>query len=70
MEKKIIILAGNREQFERYLDENGLTDSDAIYGYEPDRVCGIIASKVEVIGTFWEKKNANEIYKEALTRVR
>jgi len=45
LKEKIIVLAGSREQFENYLEENGLTDSDAIYGYEPLRLYGIRASK-------------------------
>lgn len=68
--KKIIILAGNRQQFEDYLEDNGLTDSQAVYGYEPDRILGIEASWVEVIGTFWERKDAVELRNLALTRVR
>jgi hypothetical protein len=66
---KIIVLAGNREQFESYLNENGLTDSDAIYGYDPIRLYGIRASKVEVIGTFWERKDASKIKEVADSRV-
>ena len=67
--KKIIILAGSREQFENYLDENGLTDSDAVYGYEPIRLYGIRASKIEVIGTFWERKDASKLKEVADSRV-
>lgn len=67
--KKIIILAGNREQFEKYLNENGFTDSEAIYGYRPENIMGIQASKVEIVGTFWKKKNASELQKLANTRI-
>lgn len=31
---KKMVLAGHREEYERYLDENGLTDSDAVYVYD------------------------------------
>lgn len=68
--KKIIILAGNRGQFENYLDDNGLTDSEAVHGWSPEVLIGIEASKVEVVGTFWrDKKDAGKIYDFALARV-
>lgn len=66
---KIIVLAGSREQFERYLDENGLTDSEAVYGYEPIRIMGIKASRVEVVGTFWERKDATKLKELADSRI-
>ena len=68
--KKIIVLAGSREQFERYLDDNGLTDSEAIYGYHADRILGIEASKVVEVGTFYERNDAYELRQLAESRVR
>lgn len=68
-DKKIIVLAGTREQFERYLDENGLTDYEAIYAYEPERLYGIRASKIEIIGTFWERKDADKLKELAENRI-
>ena len=68
--KKIIVLAGNRMQFERYLDENGLTDSEAIYGWCADVLRGVIASKVVEYGTYYEKADAFELKREAKSRVR
>ena len=67
---KIIVLAGNREQFEDYLNKNGLTDSEAIYAFEPNRILGIEASKIEVVGTFWDRKDADKLYNLAWSRVR
>ncbi len=68
--KKIIVLAGSRIEFEDYIDDKGLTDTEAIYGYGVDRIRGIEASKVEVIGTFWDRKDAGDLKREADTRVR
>ena len=62
-------MAGNREQFEHYLADNGLTDSEAVYGFEPDRIYGIRVSKVEVIGTFWERKDASKLKEVADSRI-
>lgn len=69
MEKKIIVLAGSREQFERYLDENGLTDSQAVYGWCAERILGIQASKVEKIGTWYEVKDHHELERLAESRI-
>lgn len=69
MDTKIIVLAGSREQFEMYLGENGLTDSEAVYGHSADRIQGIHASKVVVIGTFWERKDASHLKEIADSRI-
>lgn len=68
--KKIIVLAGSMQQFENYLDENGLTDSEAVYGFEPEIIYQIEASRVETVGTFFERKDASELYRLAQSRIR
>ena len=68
--KKIIVLAGSREQFEHYLDENGLTDSEAVYGYDIHVLRGIEASRVVEIGTFYERNDSYNLKREAESRVR
>ena len=67
---KKIILAGSRQQFEDYLDRNGLTDSEAVYGFEPQIIYGIEASSVEVVGTFWERRDAGKLYELANSRIK
>jgi hypothetical protein len=69
MKNQIIVLAGSRQQFEDYLDKNGLTDSEAVYGYDARSVYGIKASRVEVIGTFWERNDASKLKELADSRV-
>lgn len=40
-DKKLkMVLAGNRQQFEDYLTENGLTDSEARYVYDAHSILG------------------------------
>jgi hypothetical protein len=68
--QKIIILAGNRQQFEGYLEHNGLTDSQACYGFDARSLFGIEASGVIEIGTFYERKDASELRRLAHSRVR
>lgn len=67
---KIIVLAGHREEFEQYLSDCGLTDSEAVYGWCPDVMAGIEASKVVEIGTFYKHKDAYKLREFARTRVR
>ena len=68
--KKIIVLAGSREQFERYLDEKGLTDSEAVYGYEPYVLMGIEAKEVVTFGTFYERNDAIKLEELAKSRIK
>jgi len=68
--KKIIVLAGSRQQFKDYLARNGLTDSQAVYGYEENILRGFEAEKVEAVGTFWERDDAVDLYEIAQSRVR
>jgi len=70
MEKKIIVLAGSREEFERFLAANGLTDSEALYGWEEEVIRGISASRVVEIGTFFIRKDAQRLRDVANAAVR
>lgn len=67
--KKIIVLAGTREQFENFLNDNGITDSEAIYGFSPDVLLQTRAQRIETTGTFWERKDAGKLYELAQTRI-
>lgn len=67
--EKIIVLAGNRRQFEKYLDENGLTDSEAMFGWNPCILQGVKAKKIEIIGTFWEREDAGKLKELADSRL-
>lgn len=61
--KKIkMVLAGSRQQFEDYLAENGLTDSEARYVFEPRSIMGY-GHDYEIVeyGTCWEKKDHYEL---------
>ena len=69
MEKKIIVLAGNRKQFEDYLDDNSMTDSQAVYGWSPEILHGIQADRVEIVGTFWGREDAYELRRLAESRI-
>lgn len=69
MEKKIIVLAGNFEEFNHYLKENNLNSNEAIYGDHPTKIMGVRASKVVTTGTFYYDKKADKLEELALSRV-
>lgn len=68
--KKILVLAGNYQEFMHHFgrspNEGG---SEYIYADRPDRIRGVKAEKIEVVGTFWERKDARDMYDLAMTRV-
>ena len=68
--EKIIILAGNREQFERYIENNNLNHNETVYADGQVKVRGIEASKVITVGTWYEKSNAFELEELAKSRIR
>lgn len=69
-DKKIIVLAGNIEQFNRYLEEYGLTTKEAVYGWSPEVINGVEAKSVVEIGTFYERKDKFELRELANSRIR
>ncbi len=74
MGKVIIVLAGNYEQYKRYIWEqfgdNEEERNCRVYAEYPDRIRGLRAEKVEVIGTFWERHDASKLKGVADSRVR
>lgn len=68
--KKIIILAGTKQQFDSYCRVNELNMESAVYGHSFESIQGVEASKVEVIGTFWDRKDASELKELADSRIR
>lgn len=70
MDNPICILAGSREQYERWLDENGHTSRTAVYGYDRPRIESTEFSRVEIVGSFWERRDAGELLRAARSRER
>lgn len=64
VKKLKMVLAGNREQFEYYLAENGLTDSEAIYVFEPLSIMGR-GHDYEIVkyGTYYDDPRILELEK-------
>lgn len=61
MNKKIAVLAGNYDQFNQFLEENGGTDSEYLYVWGDVRLAGVRLKDYIIYGTFWESKDANEL---------
>lgn len=53
----IIVLAGNREQFLRFAKG----DKQYVFGDRPEQIRGHSADDVVEIGTFWMRKDADEL---------
>ena len=68
--KQFIVLAGSRREFEDFLNEQGLTDSEALYGYMPDVIAGVETERVVEVGSFRERKDAEKLREFADTRIR
>lgn len=76
MSKCIIVCAGNHDQYNDFLRRN-VRDEEARRRYrycgpgmDMMSMAGLEVDKVEVIGTFWERENAGEIYDFAKSRIR
>lgn len=67
--KKIIILAGSYRQFFEYCEAFKFHGSLVVYGNNPEKILGIQAEHVIVIGTFWELPEAKKLYDLAMSRI-
>lgn len=68
---KIAVLAGNREQFENFMRQKDIGEP-AEYVYA-DRMEKLICNRFDdykTIGTFWDRKDANELYDEVKSRIK
>ena len=66
----ICVLAGTRQQYEWWLDRHDHTSATAVHAFEPEIVLAGEFTSVVVIGTFWNRDDAAELYGLALSRVR
>lgn len=61
--KFVAVLAGTHQQFSHY--ENIKEDDEKfIYVHSPQKLYGYRFSRVDIIGTFWERKDAGQLYEE------
>lgn len=71
MEKVKIVIAGNHREFMDYLR---IVPEEARKIYKeashPDQIRGLIADEVITVGTWYERSDAKEMEREALSRVR
>ena len=67
--KMKIILAGNFREFQNYARSHH-PHPNLVYGNGVEALAGIEAEDIEVVGTFWEREDAGELYDVAKSRVR
>ena len=72
--EKTIVLAGNIQQFNRFIQDIGLNPKDEdlhfIYVDRIDKVIGVDVRDVIKIGTWYENKNAYELEEICISRIR
>lgn len=65
--KYIGVLAGNVMEFKDYVSQlslNNLSSKTLVYIDRPQKLYGNRFDKIEVIGTFWHRKDAGGLYEE------
>lgn len=70
MHKKIIVLAGNKQQYEEWLREVQDGHEHFVYGHSLESIAGVEASHVICLGTFYENPHHWEILGLAKTRIK
>ena len=63
---RIAILAGNHFQYLEHLKENfSRTKQNTVYIYSEEQLRGCFVIDIEVVGTFWDRPDAEELYNYA-----
>lgn len=68
-DKVIFILAGSYKQFQEYVrprQEEGIT---FVYADFPDRIAGYRPDQYSVIGTFWDRGDANKMFELVKSKI-
>ncbi len=68
--KRILVLAGNFEQAQNYIRDNREDGNEYYYANGSQAIYGRRYDKFEVVGTFWQKEDAGELYRFAKTNLR
>ena len=68
--KTIAILAGSMEQYMEHKDIFlALEGEEMVYAVTPHKIKGRRFDEFRVVGTFWERKDAGDIYDEVRSRI-
>lgn len=70
--KKTLVLAGNYAQYINFCKEKGLHSKNDQYYHAswPGQIQGHTFCDIEIIGTFWDRKDARDLLELAQSRVR
>lgn len=73
MIRTIIVLAGSIQQYQDFLRANfklvRLGKVRYIYADFPEKIMGVRANGVEILGNFWQKPNASKLHALAMDRL-
>ena len=70
MKERIHILAGNYREFDRFYMDNKEFKKDYVYVSDVHKIIGCFVEKYYVIGTFWSRRDAGEIFDEVNSRLK
>lgn len=65
----IILLAGNRSQYDYWMQHTFMPGKCVIFADRPEKIRGIRADEIIITGTFWERFDAMELYNLASSRM-
>lgn len=68
--KPICVLAGSYRQFQDWMLEHNIAPGEAVYVSLPEHIMGMEFSRVEKIGTWYERPMSDRLAELAATRVR
>ena len=65
--KKVGILTYSNQQFQHYL-KSAKEDEEWVYIDRPEKLLGVEFSRIDILGTFWDRKDAGKLYEEVECR--
>jgi hypothetical protein len=70
IEKVIVVLAGNKQEYEKYLEDQHLSSSQAVFGDTTESMIRLRVSSIVTVGTFWDRPDAWPLQNMAESRLR
>lgn len=67
---RIYVLAGTATQAADYMRVHGLMPSQVVYVTGPDKLLGLLDPEYAVVGTFWDRHDAIQIWENLLVACR
>lgn len=65
----ILVMAGNMRQAQQWATWHGLSGADWVYGGAAENFVGCHFNRFAIVGTFWDRDDASQIYRYMQTRL-